>query len=241
MMVRSIPPGIRETLVDRLQARGTQSLKSFLGLFNRSPPGCSVLLNRAGMGAVNFAIQSRNHFMDAVRNYPGLAQTAENYFLYSSDHPTRVRVLPQTTVIHTFVKINAKKWCTKMFCEYIAPGPGANLRVGTIHSFLLVAFTVGDDRDSKCYEVFVRVLAFEKAALKAVGPADCGHYRVQVRTRKKPQIVHVERLVTLLAQVPDNRGTGGVVRAREEYIFNAPVPEAKTSYLVPVAQAFAAT
>ena len=113
--------------------------------------------------------------------------------------------------------------------------------MGKIQSFLLVAFTVGDDRDSKCYEVFVRVLAFEKAALKAAGPADCGHYRVLVRTKKKPQIVHVERLVTLLAQAPDNRGTGGVVRAREEYIYNAPVPEVTTSYLVPVAQAFAAT
>ena len=111
--------------------------------------------------------------------------------------------------------------------------------MGQIQSFLLVAFTVGNDAASKDYQVFVRLLAYAPEALKTVGPQECGHYRVQVRTRKTPQIVHVEKLVTLLAQVPDNRGAGGVVRAHEEYIFNAQAPEAKTEYLVPVAQAFA--
>ena len=238
-MVRSVPPSIREKLLHRLQDAGPKHMKSFLQLFNRSPPECAVLLNTAGMGCVDFAVQTRNHYINTIRNFQGLGQAAAIYFRESTHYAAVVKLDDNVEVLHTFIKINGKAWRTKMLCEFLDRGAeGTLVAVAKIVSFLIVTFSVGE-AGVKERQVFVRLLVYAPAKLKSVGPPGCGHYRVRSKVHKTHRIVHVEMLATLLVQLPDNRGKHGVVRAQQEYTLQEPAPEPPYYYLVPVAKAFA--
>jgi hypothetical protein len=240
MMVRSIPPVIRDKLMLRLRVAGPKAVKSFLQLLNRSAPDCAVLLNTAGMGCVDFVVQTRNHYINTIRNFPGLRQAASNYFRESTRYAAVVNLADNVAVIHTFITINGKKWRTGMLCEFLglkegteAAAAGTRVAVAKIASYLIVTFSVGKGETDR--QVFVRLLCYDPAAVKRVGPPGCGHYRVRAQVRKTQQIVHVEMLATLLGQLPDNRGNHGVVRAQQEWELQEPVPDA--SYYIAQLQA----
>jgi hypothetical protein len=237
--VRSAPPHIRVRLVERLSKRAPTHLLAYLKLFQRTPPLCAVLFNKAGEGGIKFTLHTRNHRQSCLAQEPALRQVANSYFTGSKNYPPYQELAETISVITEFVHINGKPWSTGSYCEYMShlcldrfPG----LRVGIVDSFVVVT-SAGRNKNDEFKTLFASISQIRPSNLHALEPY-VANYRMRLSKRgKKREYVQASALCTLLGAFPDNRGVDGVTRNTEEYGFGDRKSE-KILVLLPTARAF---
>jgi hypothetical protein len=239
MLVRNVPPRIRESLVQRLSGdgRAPKHLLEYLKLFKRAPPSCAVLFNKAGDGSIKFCLHSRNHTQSSLAKKQDLRQVANNHFTGNKDYPPRQELSETISVISEFVFINGKPWRTGAYCEYMSLNRDLGLRVGIIESFVVVT-SVGRNKFDQFKTVFASIKKIRPSNLQAVEPYAANYRMRSQKSGKVREYIHASALITLLGVVPDNRGAAGVKRNFNEYMHNDGVGEKKLQYLIPMARAF---
>jgi hypothetical protein len=239
MLVRNAPPHIRVALVERLSERAPTHLLAYLKLFQRTPPLCAVLFNKAGEGGIKFTLHSRNHRQSCLAQEPALRQVANSYFTGNKNYPPYQQLSETISVITEVVHINGKPWSTGSYCEYMSylcldrfPG----LRVGIIDSFVVVT-SAGRNKNDMFKTVFASISQIRPTDLQALEPY-VANYRMRIQRRgKKREYVQASALSTLLGLFPDNRSVAGVTRNTDEYGFGDR-RRVKIVLLLPMARAF---
>jgi hypothetical protein len=242
MLVRNAPPHIRVALIKRLSSdgRAPAHLMEYLKLFQRAPPSCAVLYNKAGEGGIKFTLHSRNHHQSSLAREPALRQVANIYFTGNKNYPPGQQLSEVISVITRLVFINGKPWSIGSYCEYMSHGcadrfPG--LRVGIIDSFVVVT-SAGRSKNDEFKTLFASISQIRSSNLQALEPY-AANYRMRTqRSGYTSEYVQASALSTLLGAFPDNRSVAGVIRNMGEYVFENRRSDRKIQVLLPMARAF---
>ena len=226
ILVRSIEPSIRRSLVQRLRVaeeyRGTGAsvLKQFLQMSEKAPYEQTVLASLKGGGCVVVPnLTSRNssrRFLPQASTH-GLRKAAFSYFHTNQEFRYLVKLGQKINIVSTHIKINGNFWNCRDVVSFIYGGPGtafarATYRLGIIMEFIVVRFwPANEGGDTEPLDgrntVFVKLWPFEESGVIAMYGNGDGFtsFRVKLSSGQNQQAIyiHSDSLSTLYSLVPD--------------------------------------
>ena len=226
ILVRSIEPNIRRSLVRRLRVAeeyrgtGTTVLKEFLKMSEKAPHEQTVLASLKGGGCVVVPnLTSRN---SCKRRLPqssthGLRRAAFSYFHAHQEFRYVVKLGKDINIVGTQVRVNGKDWKLRSVVSFIYGGSGTAIARGTymlgiVMEFIVVRFwpaNEGGDADplDGRNTVFVKLMPLEERSVIAMyGNGDAfTSFRVKRTSanNQQPIYIHTDSLSTLYSVVPD--------------------------------------
>lgn len=236
ILVRSIDPNIRRSLLERLKVaegkRGTGGavLKEFTKMSETAPSEQTVLASLKGSGFVVVpTLTSRN---SCVRYLPqtsthGLRRAAFSYFFTHQEFRYQVKLAKNIHILRTYVKVNGKVWKTRQMVSFIYEGA---YRLGLVMEYIIVRFwPANEGADTEVLEgrntTFVKLWPLAESGVTAIYGYGDGFTTFRVRRtsnqNQQPIYIHSDSLSTLYCVVPD-------AALDEDY-----------SWCVPIALAFA--
>ena len=229
ILVKLLPRQVRASLIERLQLTGrTSELKTYLSLFNHTPPETTLLLCQRGHGGIDYNLQQHNHCRMKFSGVHRLRVVVNRYFRQHPDYRHVVFPSDSVSIISSFVRMNGRKWRVGQFCEFASSivnvnggyrgrDPPVVMAVGKIVGFIVVRFSSdrrsASDGQYEEHELFVRLMVLNQDHVTRVTTApwsDSGvmyMYRVPriEMNRGKAENIHASLLYSLLSRVRDNK------------------------------------